>query len=86
MANLTLGIKKVDRFVEQQQALGNDVRWDNYDLVFFRPSDAGIYNKAGAYRNGTWGFDNRVPVNENGIWEVDFRNVKRNPRNSRTRS
>lgn len=84
MANLTLGVKKVDRFVKQQVELGNDVRWDGWDLVFFRPADAGIYNKAGAFRNGTWGFDNRVSVNENGVWEVDFRNVKRS-RNSGTR-
>lgn len=86
MANLTLGIKKVKRFVEQQQALGNDVRWDGWDLVFFRPAEAGIYSKDGAFRNGVWGFDNRVSVNDAGVWEVDFRNVRRNPRNSGSRS
>lgn len=74
---LTLGIKKVERFVKEQQALGNDVRWDGYDLVFFRPSEQGIYSKNGAFRDGQWGFDNRVSVNSKGLWEIDWRNVKR---------
>jgi len=80
---LTLGIKKSDKFVKQQQALGNDVRWDGYDMVFFRPAEQGVYSKDGAFRNGQWGFENRVSVNDKGVWEVDFRNVKRAPRNAR---
>lgn len=83
MANLTLGIKKVERFVKEQQDLGNDVRWDGWDMVFFRPSDAGIYSQQGAFRNGVWGFDNRVSVNSNGVWEIDFRNIKRSRSRSR---
>lgn len=79
---LPLGIKKVEKFVQQQQALGNDVRWDGYDLVFFKPSPNGIFSKDGAFRNGVWGYENRVVVNEDGIWEVDFRSVRR-PKRSR---
>lgn len=74
---LTIGIKKADKFVKQQQALGNDVFWDGWDMVFFRPDNRGMFNKAGAFRNGVWGFKNTVPVNENGKWEIDYRNVKR---------
>lgn len=77
---LTLGIRKVENFVKQQKALDNDVRWDGWDMVFFRPSPKAIFSKDGAFRNGVWGFDNRVSPNEQGVWEVDFRNVKRSKR------
>jgi len=77
---LTIGIRKSEKFVRQQQTLGNDLRWDGWDMVFFRPDERGVYSKDGAYRNGQWGFENRVTVNENGIWEIDYRNVRRTRR------
>ena len=82
MNTLNLGIKRIDKFVDEQNALGNDVRWDVYHktLVFFRPAEKAIFSQNGAFRNGVWGYDNRVEVTEQGVWEVDFRNVKRSPR------
>lgn len=79
---LTLGIKKIDKFVREQNELGNDVRWETYlkTLVFFRPADAAVYSKDGAFRNGRWGFDNRVEVNEKGVFDIDFRNIKKSIR------
>jgi len=77
---LTLGIRKVEKFVKEQQALGNDVRWDGWDMVFFRPSPKAVFSREGAFRNGVWGFDNRVSPNGSGVWEVDFRNVRRSKR------
>lgn len=77
---LTLGIRKVENFVEQQRELGNDVRWDGWDMVFFRPADKAVFSREGAFRNGVWGYDNRVSPNEKGVWEVDFRNVRRSKR------
>lgn len=74
---LTLGIRKVEKFVKEQQELGSDVRWDGWDMVFFRPSEKAVFSNDGAFRNGVWGFDNRVAVNSKGVWEVDFRNVRR---------
>lgn len=71
---------EAERFVRRQQRLGNDVRWDNYDMVFFREAPQGVYSKSGAFRNGKWGFENRVPVSEKGTWEVDYRNVRRSKR------
>lgn len=71
------GIKKAEQFVGKQQALGNDVRWDGWDMVFFREAPQAVYSKQGVFRNGVYGFDNRVIVNEQGIWEVDYRNVRR---------
>lgn len=74
-------ITEAEKFVRRQQRLGSDVRWDNYDMVFFRASDKGRTSKDGAFRNGQWGFDNRSPVTDEGTWEVDYRNVKRARRN-----
>lgn len=68
---------EAERFVNRQSRLGNDVHWDNYDIVFFRADDRGVWNKDGAFKNGKWGFENRVPVNEEGTWEIDYRNVRR---------
>ena len=69
-------VKQAEKFVEQQKRLGNDIRWDNYDIVFFRKSEKGITSKDGAFRNGVWGFENRFTVNENGEWNIDARNLR----------
>lgn len=75
---LTLGIRKIEAFVKSQQELGNNVRWNNYTLEFFRPDERAIYNaQDGAFRDGQWGYLNKVEVNSKGLWEIDFRNVKR---------
>lgn len=83
MNTLTLGVKKVEKFVDEQIALGNDVRWDGWDVVFFRPEPKGVYSRDGAFRNGQWGFENRTTVNDKGQWEIDFRNVRRRAKNPR---
>jgi len=75
---LTLGIRKIEAFVKNQQELGNNVRWNNYTLEFFRPAEQAIYNaRDGVFRDGQWGYLNKVEVNDKGLWEIDFRNVKR---------
>jgi hypothetical protein len=66
-----------ERFVETQQALGNDVRWDNYDMVFFRADPRGRSKPEGAFRNSQWGFENRFPVDDDGAWRVGWQNVAR---------
>lgn len=77
VATLDLGYKQVHAFVAEQKQLGNDVWFDGWTVCFFRPEPKGIYSPAGAYRNGVWGFENRTEVNDDGIWKIDFRNVKR---------
>lgn len=73
-------LREAEKFVARQSGLGNDVRWDGWDIVFHRPAEQGVYSKDGAFRNGVWGFENRVPVSEQGTWEVDYRNVRRSKR------
>lgn len=74
---LTLGIRKIEAFVSEQQSLGNNVRWNGYTLEFFRPEPKAIYSKDGAYRDGEWGYLNTTDVDSDGLWHIDFRNVKR---------
>lgn len=76
-------VKQAEKFVTQQKRMGNDVRWDNYDIVFWRESEKGVTSKDGAFRNGKWGFENRFAVNESGEWNIDGRNVRRGKRTRR---
>lgn len=77
------GLRRAEQFVEEQQSAGADVRWDGWDIVFFRPSDIGRKSPQGAFRNGVWGFDNRVVVDSEGVWKVDFRNVRGTKKHTR---
>lgn len=74
-------LPEADRFVERQQRLGNPVRWDGWTMVFFNEDPRGMRDtKNGAVHNGKYGFANRVPVTDDGTWEVDYRNVRRSKR------
>ena len=82
---LTLkGLKQAEKFVARQREAGNDVRWDGWDMVFFRGNPDqpektahARFSADGVFRKGIWGFENRVSVNSDGVWEVDYRNVRR---------
>lgn len=74
---LNLDIKSAHRLVREQRAINNDVWWEGWTIHFFRPADHAIHSVDGVFRNGVWGFDNRVEVNSEGKWEVDARNIKR---------
>lgn len=77
---LTLkNLNEAERFVTRQQRLGNNVRWEGWDIVFFRESDKGRTAKHGVWSRTAeaYGFDNRSPVTDAGTWEVDYRNVRR---------
>ena len=67
---ITLKYRNVDAFVERQQKVGNDVRWDGWDMVFFKPHRKAHRSPNGRYRNGQWGFEARVSPNQYGKWKV----------------
>ncbi len=62
-----------DKFVEQQQAKGNDFYWDQYDIMHFQPHPAGFYK--GVHRNGQYGFEKRFEINSKGDYHVTRRLV-----------
>lgn len=70
-------LSEAEKFVNRQQRLGNDVRWDGWDMVFFREAPQAVYSTDGVIRNGKYGFDNRSEVTGEGTWEIDYRNVRR---------
>lgn len=73
-------ISAAHRLVRQQRAMGNDVAWDGWDIVFYRPSDMARTSKDGVWRDGSWAFANRSVVDSQGKWTVDPRNIKRSRR------
>lgn len=75
--NLDFDFKGAHRMVRKQQAAGNDVKWDGWDIVFYRADPAARTSKHGVWRNGEYAFENRFSVNSEGIWKVDGRNLKR---------
>lgn len=79
---LILGVKKVEKFFKVQRGLGNSIRWDGWDLVFFRPVKTAMYDPTGVWdeTQGSYGYETRVTPDEKGLWRIDFRNVKRSAR------
>ena len=74
-------LNEAESFVNRQKMLGNDVTWENYDIVFYRPDARAMTSRQGAFRNGEWAYKNVSPLGEDGTWNIDYRNVKRAPRN-----
>lgn len=86
MPFLTLNYDQAHDFVEDQQNLGNDVRWDGWDIVFFKPSAKAVTAKEGVCRNGQWGFEKYVSVNSNGVWSIPSNYERKSFRRTRVRS
>jgi hypothetical protein len=75
------------KFVKEQRRLGNNVRWDGWDMVFWKPTrhgfttaqkNVGSVSTNGSFdRNkGRWGVESRIAVDGNGVWKVPSKNVK----------
>lgn len=83
---LRLGYKKIHKFVNEQKSLGNNVRWDGWDVVFFRAHPQALYSVQDGRPNGCWnraagtyGFETRVSPNSEGLWEIEWKNVRKSP-------
>ena len=70
MDKLILGWKAAHSFVAKEAQAGRDVYWDGWDIVIFEPNPAEWMRNTGAFRNGKWGKQTRVPVNSNGKWDI----------------
>lgn len=79
---MKVNIKQAHQLVRDQQRLGNDVCWDNYDIVFFRPAAHAMTSVSGVWRKGQWQFANRFTLSNDGTWTIDERNLRR-PRHRR---
>lgn len=78
MSTIDVGYKKIEKWVKNQVELGNDVRWDGWELVFFfTPPHATAQNDVSLVRKqDTWGYETRVSVDTDGKWRIPARSVK----------
>lgn len=82
MNRVILNYDTVDAFVSEQNAAGNNVFWNGWDLTFWRENSDGFYDKNGSFRNGQWGVQATVEPNAQGLWRVPTKYVNtRRPRN-----
>lgn len=82
--SLVLDYDQAHNFVTDQQRLGARIRWEGYDIVVFYPNPKGWTSPLGVYRDA-WGFEVRVPVGDDGKWQVSNKHV-RSTRGTRARS
>ena len=78
---IELNIESAQKFIDDQKRLGADIRWDNYDIILFKPTPKGFTDRRGAFRQqgrnkGRWGIQIRIPVTYRGTWKVHERNVR----------
>lgn len=82
-----LDYKGAHKFVRSQRQLGNNVRWDGWDVVFWKPTrhgfntssrTNGVVNTVGSFdrKKGRWGVETRISVDSNGMWRIPNRHVK----------
>jgi hypothetical protein len=66
------------KFVKEQRRIGNNVRWDGWDMVFWKPTRHGFTNVNGSFdkKKERWGVESRIVVDTNGMWRVPNKNVK----------
>lgn len=72
---LNLDYSAAHKFVREQRHLGNKVRWEGWDMVIHKPTAYGFKDPKGAFKDGRWGVEIRIPVNDAGIWEVANKHV-----------
>lgn len=76
MPFLSLDYEQAHQFVETQQIMGNNVEWDGWELVFWKPSPKAITSKNGVLKSGKWGFEKRIYPDDNGNWSVPLQNAR----------
>lgn len=76
--SVNLDYKAAHRFVREQRKIGSEVRWDGWDMVFWKSTRYGFSNVNGSFdkKKGRWGIESRVTVSDDGLWRVPNRNVR----------
>ncbi len=73
---IELNIEEAEKFVDEQQALGNRVWWDGWSIIMYRPDGRAMYSERGVLRDGTVGFETVIEPSPQGTWKVGFDNVQ----------
>lgn len=70
---IALTLDKADGFVAKLQRKGIPVRWDGWDMVFFRPDRHAMRHVNGRRLGDEWGFETVVSPNSSGKWLINYR-------------
>ena len=70
---IALTIDKVDGFVAKLQRKGVKVRWDGWNMVFFKADRRAPRSPNGRRLGNEWGFETVVSPSEQGTWLVNYR-------------
>jgi hypothetical protein len=70
---IALTIEKADGFVAKMQRKGIKVKWDGWDIVFFKPDRLAYEDPAGRRWGNQWGFETRISPNSAGKWLINYR-------------
>lgn len=82
---IALTLEKADNFVEKQKRRNVDVRWDGWNMVFFRQHDGALRSPEGRHRGGEWGFETIVSPNDEGQYLVAYKLTRGNKKVDSTR-
>lgn len=67
------GINVLKNRIESNKS---EVRWNNYNAVFWEKNSSGYFSKDGEYRKNSWGISKTFSINNNGMWCLPLRYVK----------
>lgn len=87
MSRTVLDYNAAHKFVDEQFAVGNDVRWEGWDIVFFSQTPWGFSNPDGAFRRDRvdfrnkplkecWGMELRITPSDTGTWTIPANKIK----------
>lgn len=70
---IALTFNRVDNFVTKLQRKGVKVRWEGWNMVFFKPDNRALRSPNGKRWDNEWGFETVVSPNDEGRWLVNYR-------------
>lgn len=65
-----MSLKTMSIKVNNQCKRGIDVYWDGWDIVYFNADPRAEYSSKGVYRNGKFGYENRLSPDRQGKWST----------------
>jgi hypothetical protein len=68
---MTVTYDEVDSIVQRINRKWNQhAFWEGWTICVFKPSRNAYTNPMAEFKNGSWGFVNRIPVSDDGTWSV----------------
>lgn len=70
---IALTYDRADGFVAKLQRKGVDVRWEGWNIIFFKEDRRALRATSGKRWGERWGFETVVEPNGDGRWLVDYK-------------